>query len=94
MKTAEQIIAEAPLVQVLDDVKGKLALCCSSCPWWTNDARKAKSADDTFCCPACNSGLRELPLEDLIAQTREENAVNFEAFIKCFSDNKHQEEKE
>lgn len=90
MKSAEQIVAEAPNVTILEGETGKLALCCAACEWWTNDARKAKLDGEILKCPMpeCSGFLRELPLEDLINTTKEENAQHFEAFIAAFSDNR------
>ena len=90
MKSAKQIIEEAPEVTILEGETGKLALCCSSCAWWTNDARKAIKVEDSFNCPLpeCGGRLKELPLEDLIKYTKEENPDHFDAFIAAFSDNR------
>lgn len=80
MKSAEEIVAEAPVSQVYGL---KMAFCCSGCAWWTHDWNvPGKDAKGRLLCGWCGCFLHQLPLEALIQTTREVNPQNFEAFIR------------
>lgn len=80
MKTAEQILEEAPVSQVYQD---KMAFVCLSCPWWAHDWRLAGCDNKgRLLCTRCQGFTKVLPLAALIQTTREERPASFEAFIQ------------
>lgn len=85
MKTAEQIMAEAPVSRATGC---QLAFVCVKCPWWTSDWKKAKKAENgRLYCQACGAPCRELALDALVEGTREQNPTHFDGFIKAHSEN-------
>ena len=82
MKTADEIIREAPTIE---SYGMPLAFCCQTCPWWAHDPKYTKEGlGNRRTCGACGGPLNPLPLTVLVQSTKESKTIEgFEDFIQA-----------